>query len=308
MATAPLAGPPSPFSNPRNLKKPTEEKDHKGRFDLLSPSSTAPLDKILWSLQVPLHITHVSQPTTAPFITSVPRFGYLALLLPRLAAYYGADSPCSSFHYEGVQLRNLAVGLLVDLYQPPSLPWRLTVGDGPEWDIGDTFMNSAKEADYIRNGNAKQIMSLSKDHTTQLWNAVQDNDYASFVKINKHLLNTPVPIKNIPLRIYLPSPTTTSDDAEGSSNGGGSFKVIQTLVPPKTSSPVGSRSSSGSSLQTIGQALKSILPTLFPSSSRPVVADAVLHGSPVPFGAPLKELMEEAAYPDGWLAVVVVLR
>jgi len=99
------------------------------------------LDKTLWRLHIPLHITHVSQPT-APFITSVPRFGYLALLLPRLTTYYG--SPCSSFHHEGVQLRNLAVGLLVDLYQP-SLPWKLAVGDGPEWDIGDTFMNSAKE-------------------------------------------------------------------------------------------------------------------------------------------------------------------
>lgn len=141
-------------------------------------------------------------------------------------------------------------------------------------------------------------MSLSKDHTNQLWNAVQDNDYASFVKINKHLLNTPTPIKNIPLRIYLPSPTSSTGG--DSSGGSASFKVIQTLVPPK--------SPRSNSLQTVGQALKSILPTLFPSSSRPVIADAVLHGSPVPFGAPLKELMEEAAYPDGWLGLVVVLK
>ncbi|KAK4214744.1 autophagy protein Apg5-domain-containing protein [Rhypophila decipiens] len=268
-----------------------------GRFDL-GPSSSAPLDKVLWGLQVPLHITHVSQPTTPPFITSVPRFGYLALLLSRLAAYYGVDSPCSSFHHEGVQLRNLAVGLLVDLYQPP-LPWRLTVGDGPEWDIGDTFMNSAKEADYIRNGNAKRIMSLSKDHTTQLWNSVQDNDYASFSKINKHLLSTPVPIKNIPLRIYLPS--TPDPRASTASNGqsSGSFKVIQTLVPPTLPR--------SNTLQTLGSVLKTILPTLFPDSQRPLLADVVAHGSAVPFKAPLKELMEEAAYPDGWLALVVVL-
>ena len=93
------------------------------------------------SLQVPLLITHSAQPNS-PFITSIPRFSYLALLLPRLSAYYGTS--CSSFHHEEVQLRNLAVGLLVDLYQP-TLPWRLVVGDGPEWDIGDTFMNSAKE-------------------------------------------------------------------------------------------------------------------------------------------------------------------
>jgi autophagy-related protein 5 len=89
-----------------------------------------------------LYITHASRPDSAPFITSIPRFSYLALLLPRLAAFFG--SSCSSFHHEEIQLRNLAVGLLVDLYQP-ELPWRLVVGDGPEWDIGDTFLNGVKE-------------------------------------------------------------------------------------------------------------------------------------------------------------------
>lgn len=136
------------------------------------PASTS-LPRILWSLQVPLYITHASKPTD-PFIVSVPRFSYLALLVPRLTAYYGL--PCSSFHHEEIQLRNLAVGLLVDLYQPASLPWRLVVSDGPEWDIADTFTNSAKEADFVRNGNAKQIMSLSKEHSTALWNAVQDSE------------------------------------------------------------------------------------------------------------------------------------
>lgn len=122
---------------------------------------------------MPLYITHASK-STDPFIVSVPRFSYLALLVPRLTAYYGL--PCSSFHHEEIQLRNLAVGLLVDLYQPASLPWRLVVSDGPEWDIADTFTNSAKEADFVRNGNAKQIMSLSKEHSTALWNAVQDSE------------------------------------------------------------------------------------------------------------------------------------
>lgn len=135
-------------------------------------AAATPLPQTLWGLQVPLYITHASK-STNPFIVSVPRFSYLALLLPRLTAYYGL--PCSSFHHEEIQLRNLAVGLLVDLYQPATLPWRLVVGDGPEWDIADTFTNSAKEADFVRNGNAKQIMSLSKEHSTALWDAVQDS-------------------------------------------------------------------------------------------------------------------------------------
>ncbi|KAI2640075.1 autophagy protein Apg5-domain-containing protein [Xylaria nigripes] len=245
----------------------------------------------LWDLQIPLYITHTSTPNT-PFVTAVPRFSYLASLLPRLSAYFGL--PCSSFHHEDVLLRNLAVGLLVDLYQP-TLPWRLTVGDGLSWDIGDTFLNSAKEADFVRNGNAKQIMSLSKENTTALWNAVQDNDYVSFNKVNSRLLNTSREIKNVPLRVYIP--TSPSDLGDSDSNPAGSFRVVQSLVPPR----VNDRTS-----QTIGTALRSLLPQLFPSSRDPVIADAILHGAKVPFYAPLEEMMREAAYPDGWLCLVVI--
>lgn len=102
---------------------------------------SVPIPQTLWNARIPLHITHPASPTT-PFITSIPRFSYLALLLPRLSTFF--DSPCSSFHFEDVQLRNLAVGLLVDLYQPP-LPWRLTVNEGIGWDIADTFLNCVKE-------------------------------------------------------------------------------------------------------------------------------------------------------------------
>lgn len=258
-----------------------------------APATARDIPQTLWNLQIPLFITHASQQPgagAAPFITTVPRFGYLALLLPRLSAYYG--TPCSSFHHEEVQLRNLAAGLLVDLYQP-ALPWRLVVGDGPEWDIADTFMNSAKEADFVRNGNAKQIMSLSKEHTTSLWNAVQDNDYASFVKVHSRLLNAPTALKNVPMRIYIPSSPLNPDEISQ-----GSFKVMQTLVPPRMPNRTP---------QTLGAALRTILPSLFPSSRDPVLANVILHGASVPFQAPLEDLMREAAYPDGWLCLIVVL-
>lgn len=99
------------------------------------------ISQTLWDLRVPVFITHKAAPGL-PFIASVPRFTYLAQLLPRVSAFFGV--PCSSFHHEEVQLRNLAVGLLVDLYQP-RLPWVLEVGDGDEWDIRDTFLNGVKE-------------------------------------------------------------------------------------------------------------------------------------------------------------------
>jgi hypothetical protein len=33
-----------------------------------------------------------------------------------------------------------------------------------------------RQADFVRNGNAKQVMSMSKEDTTTLWNSVQDSE------------------------------------------------------------------------------------------------------------------------------------
>ncbi|KAI0472680.1 autophagy protein Apg5-domain-containing protein [Xylariaceae sp. FL0804] len=258
---------------------------------------SADVPRTLWGLGVPLVIRHAALPAShAPCVIAAaqaPRFGYLALLRPRLEAFF--RRPCSSFHHEGVLLRNLSLGLLVDLYRPQQLPWRLTVGDGPSWDIGDTFLNSAKEADFVRNGNAHGIMSLSKENTTALWNAVQDNDYASFSRVNSLLLNTVRAPKNVPLRIYIPQ----SDNGAAAAADGtqaGSFRVVQSLVKPRVNERA----------QTLGAAMRDMLPQLFPSSRDPVLADLLSHGVPVPFRAPLEDLMRELAYPDGWLCLVVV--
>lgn len=67
-----------------------------------------------------------------------------------------------------------------------SLPWRLTVhfSDWPDQDLvrldaegkvmHDAFINSVKEADFLRNGTAKGIMTLSKEDSSALWQAVQN--------------------------------------------------------------------------------------------------------------------------------------
>lgn len=76
----------------------------------------------------------------------------------------------------------------------------------------------------------------------------------------------------------------------------GSFKIIQTLVPPL---------SADGKAQTLGMALKALLPSLFPSQRDAILAEPILHGAQVPFRAPLEELMREAAYADGWLHLSV---
>jgi autophagy-related protein 5 len=118
---------------------------------------------------------------------------------------------------------------------------------------------------------------------------MESDDYNAFNKIHNILLNPASPLKNIPLRIYVPSSPTASTEL-------GSFKIIQTLVRPLTS---------GREVQTLGSALNTLLPSLFPSRSDAILAEPILHGAVVPFRAPLEELMREAAYADGWLHLSV---
>jgi autophagy-related protein 5 len=134
---------------------------------------------------------------------------------------------------------------------------------------------------------------MSKEHTTQLWSAVVDNDYAAFSSVNTRLLNAPSTLKHVPLRIYIPSAPEQLDSTDT-----GSFRIMQSLVPA---------AGPDRKPRLLGQALKGMMPRLFPSSRDPILAGVVLHGAAVPFDAPLGELMREAAYPDGWLCLVVTV-
>jgi autophagy-related protein 5 len=171
-------------------------------------------------------------------------------------------------------------------------------------------------------------MKLSKQDTTALWNSVRDNDHAAFARINAVLLNAPTPLKHIPVRLFIPSspkppppPSLSSPSSSAAPSSAaaaakkdsktkppapaeaGAFKVVQSLVPATVASPRGP----GAIPNRLGLALQKALPGLFPSSRDPVLASVVLHGAAVPFSAPLEELMRDAAYPDGWLYLVVVL-
>lgn len=141
-------------------------------------------------------------------------------------------------------------------------------------------------------------MKMSKEHTTQLWHSVVDNNYASFCSVNSRLLDAPNALKNVPLRIYIPSTPNPSENE--SPAVAGSFRVLQTLVSPTDA--VEQRP------KLLGEALRHLMPGLFPSSRAPALVHVVSHGAAVPLEAPLEELMKEAAYPDGWVCLVVAVR
>jgi autophagy-related protein 5 len=153
------------------------------------------------------------------------------------------------------------------------------------------------------------------------------DNLAKFNTINNKLLNPPgTPLRNIPIKIYLPTTSPIpSSDAEAERIVQASVRTVQGLVPPYSASRKFRISFSSCSsppppyLQpadcilregqsnTLGMALNQILPTVFPSRRNPVLAAPVLHGAVVPMSAPVEELMKAAAYTDGFLHIVVVM-
>lgn len=286
-------------------------------------------------------------------------------MLPKLRAFFSnfliepnSQSHDGWFEFEGVPLKwHYPVGLLFDLYagadpasktardneslnDGSSLPWRLILhfSDWPDdlvrldadgMVMNDAFINSVKEADFLRNGTAKGIMSLSKEDSSGLWNAVQESessilcrnfsaasmvetiltrrntvDLLSFQRISSILLpQLSQPFRNVPIRIFLPLPL----DAESSS-----LKVVQSPLSPsmpalsmQSSQILSSRSGSTLQPQTVGTVLHTLLPNLFPSRRTPVLAKPVLHGAVIPMSAPIEEVVRSSSYGDGWAYIVV---
>lgn len=197
--------------------------------------------------------------------------------------------------------------------------------------LHDLYMNSVKEADYLRNGTGKTILSLNIELSQQLWRSIEEHDAALFHPINQKLLNpTGVSLRHIPMKFYLPHASSDVQEEEVK----GSLRVVQALVTPNLSSSqylyllfllaftsftihclikIGYRTKEADCFrcigqpQTIGTALNSILPTVFPSRRIPMMAQPVLHGAVVPMGASVEELLRVAGYADGWLHVAVVM-
>lgn len=263
------------------------------------------------------------------------------------------------FTFDGVPLKwHLPAGLLYDIYvlstqdvshedtvrsssiRGKAEPFRLTVHftqissstqqlhliNATPTIVHDAFINSVKEADFVRTGSAKPIMSLSAADSKLLWSSTQENDLTTFSRIYAGLLpsNNNTTWRNIPLRVYLPS-APVENEAEGdmadaaTRTSQGQIHILQAAIPPylplSSTSPNPTTSqlrhppsnTTRGTPQTLGTALHSLLPSLFPSRRTPISAKPLLHGAVMPMSATLEEVASKACYADGWVNVVVAI-
>jgi autophagy-related protein 5 len=79
-------------------------------------------------------------------------------------------------------------------------------------------------------------MSLNKEDSTQLWDAVKSHDFSLFDPINQKLLNPQaVNLRHIPIKLYLPHASSETQEEPVP----GSLRVVQTLVTASISSRKG---------------------------------------------------------------------
>ncbi|XP_050226320.1 autophagy protein 5 [Mercurialis annua] len=165
--------------------------------------------KYVWEGAIPLQIhLHESDVTTLPppppaFILA-PRIGYLPLLIPLIKPYFSTTLPPGNdtvwFDYKGLPLKwYIPTGVLFDLLcAEPERPWNLTVHfrgypnnllipcegeDSVKW----SFINSLKEADYITNGNCKNVMNMSQSDQVELWNSVMNGNLEAYMRASSKL-------------------------------------------------------------------------------------------------------------------------
>uniref|UniRef100_A0A6N2N9L9 Autophagy protein 5 n=1 Tax=Salix viminalis TaxID=40686 RepID=A0A6N2N9L9_SALVM len=165
--------------------------------------------KYVWEgaipLQIHLHESEItSLPPPSPALILAPRIGYLPLLLPLIKPYFSSTLPPGQdtlwFDYKGLPLKwYIPTGVLFDLLcAEPERPWNLTVHfrgypsnllipcEGEE-SVKWSFINSLKEADYIINGNCKNVMNMSQSDQVELWRSVMDGNLDKYIRSSSKL-------------------------------------------------------------------------------------------------------------------------
>ncbi|XP_027076695.1 autophagy protein 5 [Coffea eugenioides] len=258
-------------------------------------------------LQIHLHESEVTTlPPPSPALILAPRIGYLPLLVPQIKPFFSSTLPPGSdtvwFEYQGLPLKwYIPTGVLYDLLcAEPERPWNLTVHfrgypgniltpcegeDSVKW----SFINSLKEAAYIVNGNCKNVMNMSQSDQSELWRSVLNGNLEAYIRVSSKLklglggddfsikLNTSslkyrqsaadaeasatIKAGRIPVRLYVRRVNEDFDDVEDAPLVDNWDKVSYINRPVEIHD--------NGKCFTLGDAVKALLPELFPDKSLP---------------------------------------
>ena len=127
------------------------------------------------------------------------------------------------------------------------------------------------------------------------------DDFEKFWNVNDKLISeSSGPLRSFALRVYVPSTPRVVQQPVPLLLASSEWvrilamSVCYLLLPPEES-------------QTVGTALNSLLPELFPSKRTPVLARPVVHGVVVPMSTPLVELVQVAVYSDGFVHITLAM-
>ena len=255
------------------------------------------IGKRVWagSLLVQIDVSEPEAVVKRYYLAEMHRISYWPQYLPEILAYFkrylsqSTDQPWSWWlEYENRPIPwHEPMGLIFDkLCRSPDLPWQLTLrgsANGSTYPSGllaleneltarNYWLNQAKEACYIRNGNSNAIMNLSLENIQELWKAIRNGSFETFWSICGPFIREQT-MRHVPLKIYCD----------------GSNEVIQRLVR--------SRLQDGRQ-QLFEHLLRSLKVDLDGK-------ELYLHGAKLPLNAPLCDVYLEAMYPDGFLHVII---
>jgi len=259
--------------------------------------------KAIWLGAIPIvftitpnEITNLNSPD--PYYLLVPRDTYLPLVTGPVKEHFSLSNvPVNSdemwLKYKETAIKwQYPIGVLFDLLgNPDELPWPITVSfqglptgnimrypDAPT--LKSIYMNSVKEANFLKFGDVRKVIDLSAEEQNNLWEGLISNDYDKFWEVNNKLIPDKHEFKSLAIRIIRSKDTKP---------------IIQEPI-----------TDSGPERKTLGDVLSQLLPELFPSKSEPSDrAVAIIQGISPPLNTPITWLTEHCSHPDNFLYLIV---
>ncbi|VDP53474.1 unnamed protein product [Heligmosomoides polygyrus] len=254
----------------------------------------------VWEAAVPIEFQTEndddSEDSCRPCYAMLPRCSYFPLHLPRILEQAKSRSDSVKLDPDKVWLEcngsplktYYPVGVLFDLHKAPESPTITVViktGPRPEGVLSvskDTmesmFMQSLKEANYLKRRKDEIVSSMKIDEHKQLWLSLTHDRFDDFWSINRRLMesNEERPFFDIPIRLYVL---------------GKPFR--QVLQPPLDGN---------GEHRTLSHSLNSLSSDLVEDGKYRFIS----HGIVVPLETPLIYLARNFAYPDNFVHVCAI--